>query len=146
VAVGLIAVFLLTVAFLGSRASQSLQRADPCTHPPTLTTRGNVTLRPDAMRAYRKAQKLARGAIEVGSSYRTCSQQALTCQRLCGNPEGCAGTCVKPGYSYHQLGAAIDISQASLDTPGVIHALQEAGWCQSVPDSDPGHFSFGGCH
>jgi hypothetical protein len=33
-----------------------------------------------------------------------------------------------------------------LDTPGVIEALEEAGWCQSLPSSDAGHFSWDGCH
>ena len=33
-----------------------------------------------------------------------------------------------------------------LDTPAIVSALEANGWCQSVPDSDPGHFSFDGCH
>ena len=30
--------------------------------------------------------------------------------------------------------------------PGSSQALEDNGWCQSLPDSDPGHFSFDGCH
>jgi hypothetical protein len=32
-----------------------------------------------------------------------------------------------------------------LDQPTVLDALGRAGWCQPLPGSDPGHFSFGGC-
>jgi hypothetical protein len=48
--------------------------------------------------------------------------------------------------SWHQLGAAIDITQEGLDDPRIFQALIDNGWCQSLPDSDPGHFSFDGCH
>src|SRR5439155_17920598 len=115
-------------------------------HPPAVKSRGNITLQPAALKAYRQAQRAMHGRIEVVSSYRTCGQQAMTCQRLCGNPNGCPGTCIKPGYSYHQLGLAIDVTQATLDAPGAKAALEAAGWCQSVPRTDPGHFSFHGCH
>jgi hypothetical protein len=40
----------------------------------------------------------------------------------------------------------VDITQASLDDERVTSALEDNGWCQSVPDTDPGHFSYGGCH
>ena len=61
-------------------------------------------------------------------------------------PEGCPDRCAPAGLSWHQLGAAIDITQAGLDDPGIISALEDNGWCQSLPGSDPGHFSFDGCH
>ena len=119
---------------------------DPCTERPPLVTREGVTLQPVAMRAFRRAQRRAHGAISVVQSYRSCAQQAEACRSICGNAEGCPGRCAKPGTSYHQLGAAIDITQESLDTSGVILALRQAGWCQSEPKNDPGHFSFDGCH
>ena len=28
----------------------------------------------------------------------------------------------------------------------VIRAMEDAGWCESESKSDPGHFSYGGCH
>jgi D-alanyl-D-alanine carboxypeptidase-like protein len=146
IVLGVLVVAILATVYIGSRANQATERVDPCTTPPNVVTRHGVTLRPDAMAAFRQAQRAAKGSIEVVSSYRTCAQQRLTCQRICGNPEGCPGTCVKPGFSYHQLGAAIDVTQKTLDTPSAVTALVAAGWCQAVPRTDPGHFSFGGCH
>jgi len=146
IVLAVLATLFLSVAFIGSRASSSGGRVDPCVHPPEVKTRGHVTLQADAMKAFRKAQRTMHGRIEVVSSYRTCAQQAVTCQRICGNPNGCPGTCIKPGYSYHQLGLAIDVTQETLDTAGAKASLEAAGWCQSVPDTDPGHFSFRGCH
>ena len=120
--------------------------ADTCATAPPLRTVDGVTLQPVAMKAFRKAQRRAHGSISVVQSYRSCAEQVKACRNICGDPNGCPGTCARPGTSYHQLGAAIDITQGSLDTPGVIGALQVAGWCQSQPDTDPGHFSFAGCH
>jgi LAS superfamily LD-carboxypeptidase LdcB len=107
---------------------------------------GGVTLQPKALTAFRRAERAAGRSIHVVQSYRSCSQQASACERICSNPGGCPGRCAPPGASYHQLGLAIDIDEQMLATPGVVSALEEAGWCQSLPDSDPGHFSFGGCH
>jgi LAS superfamily LD-carboxypeptidase LdcB len=98
------------------------------------------------MKAFKQALRLSKGPIIVVQSYRSCGQQARACRQICGDASGCPGRCARPGTSYHQLGAAVDITQGSLDTPGVIRALEDADWCQSQPKSDPGHFSFGGCH
>lgn len=117
-----------------------------CTPPSKLETRHGVTLEPEAMQAFRKAESLAGRRINVVQSYRSCAAQALACQRVCGNSAGCPGTCAEPGTSYHQRGKAIDVTRAMLEAPRVVAALRKAGWCQSVPDSDPGHFSFDGCH
>jgi hypothetical protein len=119
---------------------------DVCAEQPPLRTWHGVTLQPVAMQAFRKAQRLAGAAIHVVESYRSCGRQAEACRGICGDPDGCPGRCASPGTSYHQLGAAVDITQLSLDTPGVVEALRRAGWCQSEPASDPGHFSFDGCH
>jgi D-alanyl-D-alanine carboxypeptidase len=145
-------VVLAAVAITGalvwaSRGHDPLVRpGDPCREAPPLRTFRGVTLQPAALRAFRRAQRLADGSIAVVQSYRSCAQQAEACLNICGDANGCPGRCASPGTSYHQLGAAIDITQGSLDTPGVIRSLERAGWCQSEPHSDPGHFSFAGCH
>ena len=136
----------LLVGRLVSRGDAIVRLPNACSTPPKLQTRGNVTLQPKAMKAFRKAQRLSGGRITVVESYRSCDAQALACLDICGDEDGCPGTCARPGRSYHQLGAAIDVSQASLASTRVLRALKEAGWCQSLPRTDPGHFSFGGCH
>lgn len=115
-----------------------------CSRPVDLRTSDGVTLVEDAMDAFAEAEAAA-GPIEVVQSFRSCREQRLACEGICGK-RSCPGLCAPPGYSWHQRGLAVDISQASLDTPGVTRALEDAGWCQAVPDSDPGHFSFDGCH
>jgi hypothetical protein len=119
---------------------------DPCAGRPTLRTVNGVTLQPLAMTAFLAAQKEAGVRIDVVQSYRSCAQQRLACKGICGDPNGCAGTCAPPGKSWHQLGAGVDITQAALDDPRIPAALEDNGWCESVPDTDPGHFSYGGCH
>jgi hypothetical protein len=119
---------------------------NPCTERPPLRHYRGVTLQPVAMKAFKEAVRATHHAIQVVQSYRSCHQQAVACKGICGDPNGCAGRCARPGTSYHQIGAAIDITQGSLDTPGVIAELERDGWCQSQPKSDPGHFSYGGCH
>jgi hypothetical protein len=116
-----------------------------CARPAELQTRGGVTLTAEAMESFRQAESVA-GQIEVIQSFRSCREQARACRRICGNRMGCPGTCAPPGLSWHQRGLAIDISEESLADPGVIEALQQTGWCQAVPETDPGHFSFDGCH
>lgn len=117
-----------------------------CSRPDELRTRRNVTLIPDAMDALRLAEASVGHRIDVVESYRSCRQQAQACELICGTRRGCPGACAPPGLSWHQRAAAIDVTQEMLDTPGVIRALEDAGWCQSLPDTDPGHFSFDGCH
>ena len=119
---------------------------DPCTERPPLRTWHGVTLQPVAMRAFKRAVRATHHRIRVVQSYRSCREQAKACRDICGDPTGCPGRCARPGISYHQLGAAVDVTQASLDTAGVIGALRREGWCQSQPRTDPGHFSYGGCH
>jgi hypothetical protein len=135
---------MVTAALLGRSAIAHPD--DPCASPPAMVTREGVTLQPKAMAAFRKAERAVGRRIAVIESYRSCSRQALSCRAICGNSDGCPGQCAKPGTSYHQLGAAIDVSAATLRAVRVVEALEQAGWCQSLPDSDPGHFSFDGCH
>jgi hypothetical protein len=130
----------------GSGGDGVVRPNDACASPPAMRTARGVTLQPAAMRAFRQAERLAGRSIAVVESYRSCSDQAAACERICSDPNGCPGRCAPPGASYHQLGAAIDVTEAMLQSPEVIGALKDAGWCQSLPDSDPGHFSFGGCH
>lgn len=118
---------------------------DPCAERPPLRSVDGVRLQPVAMEAFQQAQRDAGVPIPVVQSYRSCAQQRRACRSICGNREGCPGRCAPPGLSWHQLGAAIDITQEGLDNR-VVAALEEKGWCQSLPDSDPGHFSFDGCH
>lgn len=119
---------------------------DACAERPPLETWEGVTLQPTAMTAFRAAQREAGRPIPVVQSYRSCRQQRIACDDICGDPNGCEGTCAPPGLSWHQLGAAVDITQEGLDDERIPRALEANGWCQSVPDTDPGHFSFDGCH
>lgn len=114
--------------------------------PDDLQTRRGITLTADAMEAFLEAESRAGQRIEVGEGYRSCREQAAACENICGDRRGCPDLCAPPGLSWHQRGEAVDVTQAMLDTPGLIEALEEAGWCQSLPDSDPGHFSLNGCH
>jgi D-alanyl-D-alanine carboxypeptidase len=131
--------------FVTSRGPKIVIPDDPCATRPPLRTVDGVTLQPLAMRAFHKAERMAGRRIDVVQSYRSCHQQAKACRTICGDVNGCPATCASPGRSAHQLGAAIDVTQAMLDDPHVPSALQEAGWCEPLPSSDPGHFSFGGC-
>jgi hypothetical protein len=115
-----------------------------CGRPESLVTVDGVTLVQEAMDAFHEAESVT-GDIEVVQSYRSCPEQREACEGICGR-RSCPGLCAPPGYSWHQRGLAIDISEASLDQPGVIEALEDAGWCQPLPTNDPGHFSFDGCH
>jgi len=148
IALGILAAALAGVAASGAlspRGAVSIP-SDPCASPPVLRTHRGVTLHPSALKAFSTAERLAGSRIIVVQSYRSCAQQALACRSICGNADGCPGRCLPPGKSYHQLGAAVDITAAELRSPRIVSALEKAGWCQSVPDTDPGHFSFGGCH
>lgn len=118
----------------------------PCASPPPLRTAGGVTLQPAALVAFRAAERQAGEPIPVVWSYRSCAQQRVACKGICGDANGCPGLCAPPGRSWHQLGAAIDTTESALADPKIVSALVDNGWCQPLPDSDPGHFSFGGCH
>ena len=134
------------VASTALRGPAAATPQEVCAHPPTLQTWQGVRLQPAAMTAFRAAQQQAGVKIPVVQSYRSCHQQRIACRDICGDPNGCEGTCAPPGLSWHQLGEAIDITQGGLDDPRIPQALEDNGWCQAVPDTDPGHFSFDGCH
>ncbi len=127
-------------------ASGIVVPSDACASPPPLTTYQGVTLQPLAMTAFKEAEQRAGQRIPVVWSYRSCAEQRLACLNICGNAAGCPGRCAPPGKSWHQMGAAIDTNQHGLDTPAIVDALKASGWCEPLLVSDPGHFSFGGCH
>ena len=135
-----------TVAYLALSGPLIVIPDDPCAERPPLRTVGGVRLQPVAMEAFVQAQREASVPIPVVQSYRSCAEQRRACRQICGDPEGCPGLCAPPGRSWHQLGAAIDIAQEGVDDPAIVAALEVHGWCQALPDSDPGHFSFDGCH
>ena len=134
------------VAWSALRGPSLVIPDDACASPPPLRTWHGVTLQPLAMTAFRRAQRQAGTTIPVVQSYRTCEQQRSACEGICKNPNGCPGLCAPPGKSWHQLGAAVDITQAGLDDPKIVQALVATGWCEPLPTNDPGHFSYGGCH
>jgi D-alanyl-D-alanine carboxypeptidase len=119
---------------------------DPCAERPPMREVDGVRLQPIAMRAFLQAQVEAAVSIPVVQSYRSCAEQRKACRSICGSPQGCPDRCAPPGLSWHQLGAAIDITQEGVDDLRIVQALEANGWCQSLPGSDPGHFSFDGCH
>jgi hypothetical protein len=146
---GLVVVTTLAAGVVGwtaLRAPGLVIPDDSCATPPPLRTWKGVTLQPLAMTAFKQAQRAVGGHIDVVQSYRSCEDQRKACLGICANPDGCPGLCAPPGKSWHQLGAAVDVTQANLDDPAIVAALETAGWCQALPNSDPGHFSFDGCH
>ncbi|MEP7060656.1 MAG: hypothetical protein ABI828_07980 [Actinomycetota bacterium] len=132
--------------FAGGAASGIVIPTDACATPPPLSTYQHVTLQPLAMTAFKEAERRAGQRIPVVWSYRSCAEQRVACQNICGDASGCPGRCAPPGKSWHQLGAALDTTQHGLDTPAIVNALKASGWCEPLLGSDPGHFSFGGCH
>ena len=141
-----VAVVLVSAAAVGFVVWRGSGIERVCGRPDEVVRRGNVVLVPDAMDAFRAAEATVGLEIDVVESYRSCKEQRAACEAICGNRRGCPGLCAQPGLSWHQRALAIYVTQDMLDTPGVIAALEEAGWCQALPDSDPGHFSFDGCH
>lgn len=136
----LVAALVLVLA-MGSAVSLA-SREDPsavveraCGRPGNLRSHRGITLRREAMRAFRRAERIAGKRIEVVQSFRSCREQALACQRICGNRKGCPGTCAPPGLSWHQRGMAIDVDEAALQTDGVVAALEGSGWCQPLPEA-----------
>jgi hypothetical protein len=146
VALLVLGVAVAGVAWWRSARSPIVIPADPCATRPPLRTIDGVTLQPAAMTAFRAAERQAARSIPVVWSYRSCRQQRIACRNICGNPYGCPELCAPPGRSWHQLGAAIDTTREALADPRIAAALVDNGWCQPLPRSDPGHFSFGGCH
>jgi D-alanyl-D-alanine carboxypeptidase len=143
--IGSVAIAAAALLLFLPHASGIVIPDDACASPPPLTTYRGVTLQPLAMVAFKKAEQTAGQRIPVVWSYRSCAQQRVVCQNICGSTQ-CPGRCASPGTSWHQMGAAIDTNQHGLDTPAVVDALRANGWCEPLPSSDPGHFSFGGCH
>ncbi len=150
--VGLVVIVIAVALAAAGGSRPALGRpVDPgksCVSPPPLVKYRGVVLRESAMRAFRHAEKaLAESGtgIRVEWSYRDCEQQRQACLDICGDPSGCPNLCAEPGSSMHQIGAAVDLKPSSWRDAEVVRALKEAGWCQPLPKSDAGHFSFGQC-
>ena len=141
--VGIVALACGTAAFFSLR-DRGIERF--CGRPADLRTRDGVTLTADAMDAFVAAETSVGQNIVVVQSYRTCAEQRTACERICGSRGGCPGLCAPPGFSWHQRALAVDVTQDMLDSAGVVEALEANGWCQPLPGSDPGHFSYDGCH
>ena len=134
------------VAFVVIERSPIVIPDDPCAERPPLVRADGVRLQPSAMQAFHAAERTAGVDIPVVWSFRSCGQQREACRNICGDPGGCPGLCAPPGRSWHQLGAAIDTTEEALADARIVDALVANGWCQPLASSDPGHFSFGGCH
>jgi hypothetical protein len=145
-AIATVATIAGVVAFATIERSPIETPDDPCAERPPLVRAGGIRLQPAAMRAFRAAERDAGVSIPVVWSFRSCRQQREVCRTICGDPNGCPGLCAPPGRSWHQLGAAIDTTEEALTDERIVEALLANGWCQPLPSSDPGHFSFGGCH
>lgn len=88
------------------------------------------------------------GQFYIASTYRSCATQREVCQNICGNPNGCSGTCAPPGRSYHQLGLAVD-APATKNPSEVRRIFYRHNWHNfsshdglRASGSDPWHFSF----
>lgn len=83
---------------------------------------------------------------KVTSGYRTVAQQRQACIGVCGNPNGCEGTCAPPGESNHQRkrypGGAVDVS----DPAGFAAGARRVGapLKNALGADDPVHFSKSG--
>jgi len=51
---------------------------------------------------------------KLSSGYRSETEQANACQRVCGNPGGCSSGCAAPGASCHQKGLAVDLTASCI--------------------------------
>ncbi|MEX0991342.1 MAG: D-alanyl-D-alanine carboxypeptidase family protein [Actinomycetota bacterium] len=148
-----LALLLIVVAVLAMGGSKTPvgRPVDPgktCVSPPPLVKYRGIVLRESAMRAFRHAENTLEQSgkgIRVEWSYRDCEQQRQACLNICGDPKGCPNLCAEPGSSMHQIGAAIDLRPSSWRDAEVVQALKQEGWCQPLPQSDAGHFSFGQC-
>lgn len=92
----------------------------------------------------------ARGDVwkgQVLSGYRSDSEQADACRHVCGNPNGCPGTCAKPGTSNHRgrayPGGAVDVSDPAGFTLAMSRYPGDHKLINDLP-KDRGHFSLTG--
>jgi hypothetical protein len=81
----------------------------------------------------------------VTSGYRDPARQRQACINVCGNPNGCPGTCAPPGESNHQTtaypGGAVDVS----DRDGFERAMSRCGGkLRNALPKDRVHFSVSG--
>lgn len=83
---------------------------------------------------------------QVTSGYRSPEYQCEVCKQVCGNCNGCPGTCAAPGTSNHQRygpgQGAVDVSDYY--TFGAIMRRIGAPIFNALGAQDPVHFSFTG--
>jgi hypothetical protein len=127
---------------IGSSGSSGSSSAG-CKPPGKLSRYKGATMIPEGIAALKRAEKRAGVRIIVVSSYRTCAEQERACNGICGGGcAGCPGLCAPCGQSCHQRGLAIDVANWAK----VQRALIAQGFHHPLPDSDPGHFSYGACN
>lgn len=122
---------------MGSGVDLSTFKKDvPDWYQPKLATWKGVTLNVQALSALQAASRRIGTAI-TGGGFRSHSQQIQTYQNK-------PGLAAPPGYSYHELGLAIDVNIGRLQQLGVWGAAQKAlraaGFKQL--DGEPWHWSF----
>lgn len=80
----------------------------------------------------------------VSSGYRSKKEQIAACIHVCGNPNGCPGTCAKPGTSNHERktwpGGAVDVTDYANFGRIVKGSPHSGRLINDLPD-DPVHFS-----
>jgi hypothetical protein len=82
----------------------------------------------------------------VVSGVRSDAEQQQACIHVCGNPNGCPGTCAKPGNSNHR-GVVLPLGAVDVDDPvGFAAYVKDCPGPKLINDlpNDRGHFSFTG--
>lgn len=83
----------------------------------------------------------------VTSGIRSDAAQRQACINVCGNPNGCAGTCAKPGTSNHRLqvfpGGAVDVTNPA-QFALVLSKYPGGAPIKNALPNDLGHFSRNG--
>ena len=88
-----------------------------------------------------------RRADPVVQSFRSCAQQRIACAEHLREPERLSRAPARRRACRGINSARRSTSRRpGSTTPRITQALEANGWCQAVPDTDPGHFSFDGCH
>lgn len=116
----------------------SFQKPLPSWYRPELVKWHGVVLQADAMRALQKASQMV-GVPILGGGYRSHAAQVSLYARK-------PGLAAPPGYSYHEVGLAIDVDVERLKALGLWErarrALLAVGFRQFDPQKEPWHFSY----
>lgn len=116
----------------------TFQKPLPDWYRPQLVTWQGVTLQVDAMRALQRASRMV-GVPITGGGFRSHARQVQLYQQK-------PGLAAPPGYSYHEVGLAIDVDIQRLKALGLWErarrALLAVGFRQFDPKGEPWHFSY----